>query len=465
MLPPPISHWLSAFSLRNLNRVSCLVRPSPLPAPRNSHTRSGMELKAVVSALEKLAPPSLAESWDNVGLLVEPSPPFAVRSVLLTNDLTEAVLEEALAKKVDFIVSYHPPIFRALKRLTGGWKERVIVKAVEGRVALYSPHTACDCVSGGVNDWLAKAIGPASVSPLSHSLSAQFPGAWAHRVEFSVGSEADLGSILAELNSLQGVDVHYHTARGAGASVLRNLHLPSRYFFALWIHNEGSRSTAPEDSTDRPQGGADVRGTADSPADLSSPYPGGARPAGGRPPGSSWSGAGEQTRVSVNCMAPALTRTMKLLARESAIYRTVQVLQLNKPPVPDAGPGRICTLSDPVTIATAVQRIKTHLRLSHVRLALGARCTLDSLVLSVAVCAGSGSSVLNGVPADLFLTGEMSHHDVLDAVAVGTSVVLCDHSNSERGFLSELKEALTGQLEGKVKVQLSETDRDPLEIV
>ncbi|XP_041094766.1 NIF3-like protein 1 [Polyodon spathula] len=390
MLPPPISHWLSAFSLRNLNRVSCLVRPSPLPAPRNSHTRSGMELKAVVSALEKLAPPSLAESWDNVGLLVEPSPPFAVRSVLLTNDLTEAVLEEALAKKVDFIVSYHPPIFRALKRLTGGWKERVIVKAVEGRVALYSPHTACDCVSGGVNDWLAKAIGPASVSPLSHSLSAQFPGAWAHRVEFSVGSEADLGSILAELNSLQGVDVHYHTAR---------------------------------------------------------------------------SGAGEQTRVSVNCMAPALTRTMKLLARESAIYRTVQVLQLNKPPVPDAGPGRICTLSDPVTIATAVQRIKTHLRLSHVRLALGARCTLDSLVLSVAVCAGSGSSVLNGVPADLFLTGEMSHHDVLDAVAVGTSVVLCDHSNSERGFLSELKEALTGQLEGKVKVQLSETDRDPLEIV
>ncbi|RXM92298.1 NIF3-like protein 1 [Acipenser ruthenus] len=83
----------------------------------------------------------------------------------------------------------------------------------------------------------------------------------------------------------------------------------------------------------------------------------------------------------------------------------------------------------------------------------------------MAVCAGSGSSVLNGVAADLYLTGEMSHHDVLDAVAVGTSVVLCDHSNSERGFLSELREALTGQLQGKVEVQLSETDRDPLEIV
>ncbi|XP_033853753.3 NIF3-like protein 1 [Acipenser ruthenus] len=393
LLLPPISRCLSAFSLRNSNRVRCLVHPSSLILrPRNSRTHSGMELRAVVSALEKLAPPSLAESWDNVGLLVEPSPPLIVRSMLLTNDLTEAVLEEALAKKADFILSYHPPIFKALKRLrsTGGWKERVIVKALEGRVAVYSPHTACDCVSGGVNDWLAKAIGPASVSPLSHSLSAQFPGAWAHRLEFSVGSETDLGSILAELNSLQGAAVHSHTAR---------------------------------------------------------------------------SSSGEQTRVSVNCTAPALTQTMQLLSRESAIYRTLQVLQLSKPPIPDAGPGRMCTLNDPVTIATAVQRIKTHLRLSHVRLALGAHCTLDSLVKSMAVCAGSGSSVLNGVAADLYLTGEMSHHDVLDAVAVGTSVVLCDHSNSERGFLSELREALTGQLQGKVEVQLSETDRDPLEIV
>ena len=99
----------------------------------------------VVSQLEGVAPTSLAESWDNVGLLIEPSGSkevrklskstfwalFAkgssqVRRILLTNDLTEPVLSEAVEEKVDMVVSYHPPLFRPFKRLTkGNWKERV----------------------------------------------------------------------------------------------------------------------------------------------------------------------------------------------------------------------------------------------------------------------------------------------------------------------------------------------------
>ena len=92
--------------------------------------------------MEGLAPASLAESWDNVGLLIEPSGskevdqcddrvsfatnPSQVRKVLLTNDLTEPVLMEAVEEKVDMVISYHPPLFRPLKRLTkGNWKERV----------------------------------------------------------------------------------------------------------------------------------------------------------------------------------------------------------------------------------------------------------------------------------------------------------------------------------------------------
>jgi len=83
----------------------------------------------------------------------------------------------------------------------------------------------------------------------------------------------------------------------------------------------------------------------------------------------------------------------------------------------------------------------------------------------VAVCAGSGATVLSGIQADLFITGEMSHHDVLNAIHSGTSVILCEHSNTERGFLTVLQHQLHSLFEGVIEVCLSACDRDPVEIV
>ena len=128
----------------------------------------GCSLSDVVSALEKIAPLHLAEDWDNVGLLVEPSDPQRIATIFLTNDLTEPVLEEAISLNANFIVSYHPPIFVPLKSLTTAtFKERVILKAIEAHIAVYSPHTALDAVGGGVNDWLAAGVGEGKVKPLS----------------------------------------------------------------------------------------------------------------------------------------------------------------------------------------------------------------------------------------------------------------------------------------------------------
>ncbi|XP_037091275.1 NIF3-like protein 1, partial [Pollicipes pollicipes] len=137
----------------------------------------GLELPEVVSRLEVFAPTRLAESWDNVGLLIEPSPPKMVQTVMLTNDLTEDVMSEAVEKKVDLILSYHPPIFRALKRLAFSktWKERIAVTCLENRIAVYSPHTCYDALNGGVNDWLCEAFGRARVTPLTPSLGAEPP--------------------------------------------------------------------------------------------------------------------------------------------------------------------------------------------------------------------------------------------------------------------------------------------------
>ena len=90
----------------------------------------------------------------------------------------------------------------------------------------------------------------------------------------------------------------------------------------------------------------------------------------------------------------------------------------------------------------------------------------DSEISSVAVCAGSGSSVLNSVSSDLLLTGEMSHHEALDFTQKNQSVVLCEHSNTERGFLGSVLKLQLHQLFGdKVKIILSEVDADPLIII
>lgn len=82
-----------------------------------------VNLTEVVSTLKKMAPLSLAEPWDNVGLLIEPDVKESIESVFLTNDLTEDVLEEAQNVNANLIISYHPPLFKPFKKITSAnWK-------------------------------------------------------------------------------------------------------------------------------------------------------------------------------------------------------------------------------------------------------------------------------------------------------------------------------------------------------
>lgn len=72
----------------------------------------------VISRLEKWAPLSLAEHWDNVGLLIEPGQDMPVKNVMLTNDLTEDVVQEAADNEVNLVITYHPNIFHGMKNVT-----------------------------------------------------------------------------------------------------------------------------------------------------------------------------------------------------------------------------------------------------------------------------------------------------------------------------------------------------------
>uniref|UniRef100_A0A7S2WS61 NIF3-like protein 1 n=1 Tax=Mucochytrium quahogii TaxID=96639 RepID=A0A7S2WS61_9STRA len=116
----------------------------------------------IVDFLKGLFPLKLAESWDNVGVLVDPRLPGEMvpadlpTNVLLTIDMTERVVEEAIEKGCNMIVAYHPSPFTSFKKVSSrNITQKLVLKCIKNNILVYSPHTACDNASGGVNDWLA----------------------------------------------------------------------------------------------------------------------------------------------------------------------------------------------------------------------------------------------------------------------------------------------------------------------
>ena len=144
---------------------------------------------------------------------------------------------------------------------------------------------------------------------------------------------------------------------------------------------------------------------------------------------------------------------------------------------PNVGSGRFRTFANPVSLDKALERVKAHTGIPSLRLAVPddkrGVAHKDFVIKTVAVCAGSGSGCFRGLKRnqvpDLILSGEMGHHDVLAWIQKGSVVILCEHTNSERGYLSaRLKSKLIAELgesAGAVEVFVSEVDADPLVMV
>ncbi len=118
-----------------------------------------MTVNDIAKVLEELAPLAHAESFDNIGLLVG-SPTMEVTGTLVTLDTLENVVDEAIEKNCNLIVSFHPIIFKGLKKLTGSnYVERVVIKAIANNIAIYSMHTALDNSKIGVNAKICEILG------------------------------------------------------------------------------------------------------------------------------------------------------------------------------------------------------------------------------------------------------------------------------------------------------------------
>ncbi len=125
-----------------------------------------MKIKEIVSALERFAPLPLQDGFDNAGLQIGLTETEAT-GALLCLDVTEAVLDEAIALGYNLIISHHPLIFKGYKSITGrDYVERCILKAIKNDIVIYSAHTNLDNAPGGVNFKMAEKIGLSNVRVL-----------------------------------------------------------------------------------------------------------------------------------------------------------------------------------------------------------------------------------------------------------------------------------------------------------
>ena len=123
-----------------------------------------MKIKEVLNALERFAPLPLQESWDNAGLQVGLTE-AEVSGALLCVDVTSSIVDEALDKGCNLIVSHHPLLFRGLKRIAAlNDVERAVMKAIQHGVAIISMHTNMDNARGGFNFRIAEKLGLSNVT-------------------------------------------------------------------------------------------------------------------------------------------------------------------------------------------------------------------------------------------------------------------------------------------------------------
>lgn len=369
-------------------------------------------LADVTAALQTIAPLHLAEDWDNVGLLIEPSTPQSAERILLTIDLTKAVVTEAIESGAKMIVAYHPPIFAPLKRIDGN-----LAALIENHVAVYSPHTALDAAPGGVSDWLA---GGLADSPQI----------------FPFGSPRDSKPCTTLCKLVVFVPADHVDA-------LRNALVEQCYVGQI---GDYTHCTFNVTGTGTFLGGGSTQPTVGKPGELERV---------------------DEMRVEMVCNKNYLHDIRAVIRRvhpyEEPAFDVYPLIADGDQPCSVA---KHVIINEPATVDEIVNRIKSHLGLDHVRVASPNSHASPQKLNRIAVCPGAGGSLFaDDRHAQVYLTGEMRHHDVLAKVEQGATVILTDHTHTERGYLPTLKQKLHEQLGTDVKIDISKVDADPLRIV
>ncbi|MFT5479742.1 MAG: dinuclear metal center YbgI/SA1388 family protein [bacterium] len=362
-----------------------------------------MKLHQITEILSELAPSSLQESYDNAGLIVG-DPNMSITGILVSLDTTEAIIDEAIAKKCNLVVAHHPIVFKGLKQLNGkNYVERTIIKAIKNDIAIYAIHTNLDNVlENGVNQKIGSKLGLNDVQILAKKS----------------GTILKLAVYVPE-DHLEAVRTALFEA-GAG-------HV-GNYDECSYVSN----------------GVGSFRGGKDS-----SPFVGtkGLRHL--------------EPEVKLEVVLPNHLKDQVVNAMVSAHpYEEVafDLHQLENKSL-HVGAGLIGHLPKPLATAEFLALVKTNLNTKVIRYTETAHKTISK----VAVCGGSGSFLIGkakGAGADAYITGDVKYHEFFDGE---NAMMICDvgHFESEQFTIELLRDFLSEKIPN-FAVLFTETDTNPV---
>ncbi len=364
-----------------------------------------IRIKDIIHSLEEWAPTAIAESYDNVGLLVG-NQDVEITSVLISLDCTEDVVKEAIAKGCNLVISHHPILFKGLKRFNGSnYVERTVAMAIKNDIALYAIHTNLDNVSDGVNKKICDLIGLKDTEILSpkgqnlEKLVFFVPVEQANEVRnaiFEIGA-GQIGNYTGCSFNISGEGTY--TAREGANPTLGKVGTP---------HHE------------------------------------------------------EEMRIEI--MIPVFLRdkvldTLKKVHPYEEVAYFIQPIENKNQYV---GSGMIGYLPEEIGPMEFIKLLKEEMKLEVIK------CTSlgSETIRKVAVCGGSGSFLLQAAKrqkADIFITGDFKYHEFFDAE---NEIVIADigHYESERFTIDLIAEKIRKKF-STFATHLTEVNTNPIHYI
>lgn len=343
-----------------------------------------MKIQEITAVLESVAPRSLQESYDNAGLLTG-NGKRECTGIIISLDVTQAVVEEAVNKKCNLIVAHHPIIFKGLKSITGkNYVEQTVIAAIKNDIAIYAIHTNLDNVLQGVNAAIADKLGLINRSILQPK-----------------------NSTLRKLYTFVPVEYaeQVRTAMfAAGGGHISN-------YSECSFNTTGQGTFKPGNGTHPFSGNVGERHTAEE--------------------------------IRIEMIFPAWHQSSILTAMKQAhpyeevAYDVIALDNSNQ----SVGSGLLGELPEPLNEIVFLQRLKEQFNLSVIRhTALSGK-----MVKKVALCGGAGSFLTGAAlaaRADFYITGDVKYHEFFDA---DNQLVIADigHYESEQFTTDLLFDILT----------------------
>ncbi len=365
-----------------------------------------IKCQVVMDSMDKIAPRILAESWDNVGLLIG-SPAQNIERILVCLDVSEAVIERAVQEKYDLIIAHHPLIFKPIKNLrTDLPLGHMLSRLLKHDIAVYAAHTNLDTARGGVNDVLTELLLLKNVKPLD------------------ISYEEELVK-LAVFVPVEYKDIVQTAIGNAGAGQIGNY---SHCSFSVI----GAGQFLPLAEAKPFKGKCGVLETVN------------------------------EIRLETILPAKFLNKVVKAMLKvhpyESVGYDVYSLK--NKGNV--EGMGRIGELSEPTTIDEFAKTVKNALSTNQLRVVKSG----NKVVRKVALCSGSGAEFIGKAAyagADVFITGDVKYHEAQRAVEQGIHLIDAGHFGTEMPVVQVLAERLRSCMEKQgrqVEIIADDTSRD-----